>query len=221
MSEPYYAEARDKGVIFVRYEVDNKPEVTTKGGLKVEVDEPMVGKRLVIEPDALVLSARIDPTPGSDELTQMLKVCGNPEGFFLEAHVKLRPVEFATEGVYLAGLCHAPKSIDETIAQARAAASRACVVISKDEYEAEAAVAALNEDICDGCGICVPVCEYSAIDLIDRPDGKEGEKIARINEGLCKGCGGCVAACPSGAMEQKGFKNDQILAMIDAALAAN
>jgi heterodisulfide reductase subunit A len=143
----------------------------------------------------------------------------NEDGFFLEAHVKLRPVEFATEGIFVAGLAHAPKSMPETVAQAEAAAAKACTIISKEHYEAEPTIAALNEDLCDGCGICVPVCEYNALEVIDRPGGAEGEKIVRLNEAMCKGCGGCVAACPSGAMEQKGFKDEQMLAMVRAALA--
>jgi len=149
----------------------------------------------------------------------MLKVPMNEDGFLLEAHVKLRPVEFATEGIFVAGLAHSPKSMAETIAQAEAAAAKACTIISKDKYQAEPTIAAVNEDICDGCGICVPVCEYNALEVVDRPGGKEEEKIVQINEAMCKGCGGCVAACPSGAMEQKGFKNEQMLAMIKAALA--
>ena len=114
----------------------------------------------------------------------------------------------------MAGTCHAPKFIDETISQASAAVSRACTIISKDTYEAEAAIASVNEDICAGCGICKAVCSYGAIEIIT-----EGEKKkVKVTDAVCKGCGSCVAACPSGAMEQKGFKSRQLLAMVDAAL---
>jgi len=217
-NEEYFQAARDKGVIFVRYEADNKPKVTNKGALKLTVHELLLDRELVLEPDLLVLSSRIDPDSGNEALAQMLKVPMNEDGFLLEAHVKLRPVEFATEGIFVAGLAHSPKSMAETIAQAEAAAAKACTIISKDKYKAEPTIAAVNEDLCDGCGICVPVCEYNALEIADRPGGKEEEKIVQINEAMCKGCGGCVAACPSGAMEQKGFKNEQMLAMIKASL---
>ncbi|MGD8785889.1 MAG: 4Fe-4S dicluster domain-containing protein, partial [Phycisphaerales bacterium] len=218
-NEEYFQIARDKGIIFIRYEVDNKPKVTNKDGLKLTVHEPLLNRELILEPDLLVLSSRIEPDSGNEALAKLLKVPMNEDGFFLEAHVKLRPVEFATEGIFVAGLAHNPKSMAETIAQAEAAAAKACTIISKEKYEAEPTIAALNDDLCDGCGICVPVCEYNALEIVDRQGGKEEEKIVRINEAMCKGCGGCVAACPSGAMEQKGFKNEQMLAMIKAALA--
>jgi len=218
-NEEYFQQARSKGVLFVRYEPDNKPIVTNKGGLKVTVQEILLEREIELSADLLILSSRIEPDVGSEAIAQMLKVPVNEDGFLLEAHVKLRPVEFATEGIFVAGLAHSPKSMSETIAQAEAAAAKACTIISKDKYEAEPTIAAVNEDICDGCGICVPVCEYNALEIINRIGGKEEEKIVQINEAMCKGCGGCVAACPSGAMEQKGFKNEQMLAMIKAALA--
>ncbi|MHC4395136.1 MAG: FAD-dependent oxidoreductase [Planctomycetota bacterium] len=218
-SEEYFQQARDKGVIFVRYDLDHKPQVSDGRSLKVSVYEPLLEQDLVLNPDLLILSSRIDPDSSSEALGQMLKVPVNEDRFFLEAHVKLRPVEFATEGIFVAGLAHSPKSIAETIAQAEAAAAKACTIISKDEYEAEPTIAAVNEDLCDGCGICVPVCEYNALEVADRKGGTEDEKLVQLNEAMCKGCGGCVAACPSGAMEQKGFKDEQMLAMIRAALA--
>jgi heterodisulfide reductase subunit A len=219
LSEEYYQAARDKGVVFVRFEPEAKPEVANGGALTVTVREPLLERDLVLRPDLVVLSSRIDACTDNEAIGKMIKVPLNEDGFFLEAHAKLRPVEFATEGVFVAGLAHAPKPMAETIAQAEAAAAKACTIISKDRYAAEPTIAALNEDLCDGCGICVPVCEYNALEIIDRPGGEPGEKIVRLSEALCKGCGGCVAACPSGAMEQKGFKNDQMLAMIQAALA--
>lgn len=218
-SEEYFQQARDAGVIFVRYDLDNKPQVSNGRGLEVTVYEPLLDRQLVLCPDLLVLSTRIDPDSSNETLAQTLKVPMNEDGFFLEAHVKLRPVEFATEGIFVAGVAHSPKSIPETIAQAEAAAAKACTIISKDKYEAEPTIAAVNEDLCDGCGICVPVCEYNALEVVPRKGGSKDEKVVQLNEAMCKGCGGCVAACPSGAMEQKGFKNQQMLAMIRAALA--
>ena len=217
-AEQQFQAARDEGVIFIRYDLDKKPVVTNGGALKVTVLEPMLQQELVLRPDVLVLSTRIDANPDTQALAQMLKVPVNEDRFFLEAHVKLRPVEFATEGIFVAGLAHSPKSIPETIAQAEAAAAKVCTIISKDKYQAEPTIAAVNEDLCDGCGICVPVCEYNALEVVPRQGGSKDEKVVRLNEAMCKGCGGCVAACPSGAMEQKGFKNEQMLAMIRAAL---
>jgi heterodisulfide reductase subunit A-like polyferredoxin len=220
LNEEFFQQARDKGVIFVRYDPDNKPKVTAnKSGLKITVYEMLLDSELILHPDLLVLSSRIDPDSSNEELARMLKVPMNADKFFIEAHVKLRPVEFATEGIFLAGLCSAPKSIAETIAQAEAAAAKACTIISKDSYEAEPTIAAVNDDLCDGCGICVPVCEYNALEVVPRKGGGEDEKLVQLNEAMCKGCGGCVAACPSGAMEQKGFKDEQMLAMIRTALA--
>jgi heterodisulfide reductase subunit A-like polyferredoxin len=216
-AERYYEEARQAGVTFLRYEPEGKPQVQKRGNrLDVVVRDLQSGQTLSIrDVQALVLAARIDAEPENEQISQLFKVPLNQDGFFLEAHVKLRPVDFATEGVYLAGMAHNPKTIEEAIVQGRAAAARAATVISKDKYLAEATIAAVNEDLCDGCGICVGVCEYSALEIEEKPDGT---KIVRLNEAACKGCGCCVAACPSGAMEQKGYKNDQIMAEIDAAL---
>ena len=130
--------------------------------------------------------------------------------------MKLRPNDFATNGVFLAGIAHWPKFIDETIAQASGAAARAMTIISKEFLETQGIIAAVNDDVCDGCGVCEPVCEYRAITIVGT--GTPDKLKAVINEGLCMGCGTCVAACPSGALEQKGFKTAQILAQIDAAL---
>jgi len=146
-----------------------------------------------------------------------LKVPLSKDGYFLEAHMKLRPVDFATEGIFLAGMAHWPKFVDEAIAQASGAAARAITIISKDTLDTEGIIAAVNEDICDGCGICEPVCEYKAIQIVKISESQEKLK-AIVNEGLCKGCGACVAGCPSGAMEQKGYKTSQVIAMIDTAL---
>jgi heterodisulfide reductase subunit A2 len=138
----------------------------------------------------------------------------NADGFFLEAHVKLRPVDFATEGVFTAGLCHFPKFIDEAAAQAEATAGRAATVLAKDTYQAEAAISRVDEQRCSGCGICVSVCAYGAPGLVE----KDGKTVSRVNEALCKGCGSCAAACPAGAMSHLGFRIEQTRAMLRAAL---
>jgi len=166
--------------------------------------------------DCLVLSVGISPDRAEkEELAKMLKIPISKDGYYFEAHQKLRPVDFATEGVYVAGLAHWPKHIDECIAQASGAASRALTVISKSELISEGIIASVNEKYCDGCGVCEGCCEYNAIEIVDIGDG---QLRSHVNDGLCKACGCCVAACPSGAMEQKGFRNIQIEAEIDAAL---
>ncbi len=216
--EKFYKEASQKGVTFIRFDDGTKPKVEEKSGkLEVTVKDEDTGKDVVLRPDHLVLAAGTRPSHDIEALAPMLKVPVTKEGFFLEAHMKLRPVEFATEGVYLAGLAHGPKFVDESIGQALAAVSRAMTVLSKTTLEAEGIVASIEESLCDGCGICVPTCEYKALDVL--PDKKDPKKkIVEVNVGLCKGCGACVGACPSGALTQKGFRDEQIYAMIDAAL---
>ncbi len=135
----------------------------------------------------------------------------NEDGFFVEAHAKLRPVDFATDGVFLCGLAHYPKPVDESIAQAQAAVARAVTLLSSLKIEVSGTVALTNQAICSRCGVCVAICPYSA------PGWNEKTNKAEINPALCKGCGLCVASCRSGAITLKGFNQDQIFAMIDAA----
>ncbi len=216
--EDLYKEAGMAGVRFVRVPEDKPPMVTKEGDqLKLVATDIVLGDDLELKPDMVVLSTGIRPHHDNEDLAKMLKVPLSKDKYFLEAHMKLRPVDFATNGVYLCGLAHWPKFTDEAIAQASGAAARAMTIISKPELKSEGIIAAVNDDICDGCAICEPVCEYKAITIEADPKNPEKKK-AIVNEGLCKGCGCCVAACPSGAMEQRGFKNQQILASIDAAL---
>ncbi len=206
LRERYYRVAREKGVIFVRYEEEEKPDVQSNGdGLTVSVKDKILGRTLDFRPDLLVLSAGIVANADNKMLSQLLKVPLDADGFFLEAHVKLRPVDFATDGVFVCGLSHYPKDISETIAQARAAAGRAATVLSKDSIEAEGKVSSIREDRCSGCGACVEVCAYNAIEL----DPEKG--IAVLNEALCKGCGACAATCRASAVDLSGFSNEQIL----------
>ena len=173
-----------------------------------------MGCTLQIDSYLLVLAPAIVPQDDAEDTAKMLKVPLTQERFFLEAHMKLRPVDFSVDGVFLAGMAHAPKSVEETIAQAEAAASRAATIISKPDYTPEAIVASVDEDVCAACGICVSVCSYDAPEIVT----VRGRKFSRINQALCKGCGACANACPSGAVQQLGFRPKQIAEMVSAAL---
>lgn len=211
LKERFYKTAREKNIIFIRYEKDKKPEVFSKdGNLQVKITDKISKEDLLINPDLVVLSTGIVPNPMNKELSQFLKVPLNQDGFFLEAHAKLRPVDFATDGIFVCGLAHYPKDISETIAQAHAAAGRAATILSKDNIEAECRVSYIREERCSGCKACLNVCAYNAIEFDDQ------KHIAIINEALCKGCGVCSATCRSSAIDIKGFKNEQILAALAA-----
>jgi heterodisulfide reductase subunit A len=207
LKENYYQEARNKGIIFIRYEEDEKPVVARNAQRpEVRVRDRVLNRMLAIHPDLLVLSAGIVANPDNPSLSQLLKVPLDADRFFLEAHVKLRPVDFATDGVFVCGMAHYPKDISETISQARAAAGRAATILAKTEIEAEGKVSRVRAERCSGCGACVDVCAYKAIEL----DPVKG--IAVVNEGLCKGCGACAASCRMNAIDLKGFADEQILA---------
>jgi heterodisulfide reductase subunit A len=169
---------------------------------------------LEIDADLIVLAPPIVPREDAEQVAQMLKVPLTSEGFFLEAHMKLRPIDFSADGIFLAGIAHSPKDIGETIAQAKATAARAATILCKDEYTPEAIIASVDEEVCAGCGLCVSVCSYDAPELI----AVRGRQVSRINQALCKGCGACAGACPSGAMQQLGFRPRQIAEMVSAAL---
>ncbi len=180
LRERYYRVAREKGVIFIRHDEDNKPLVgKDNGALLVEVKDELLGKTIRIKPDLVVLSTGIVPNPENKALSQFLKVPLDADGFFLEAHVKLRPVDFATDGIFVCGLAHYPKDIGETVTQARAAAGRAATVLGKDAIEAEGKAASFAETRCSGCGACVEITAYKAIEL------DPVARIAKVTEALC------------------------------------
>ena len=221
--EQYYSQAREMGIEFIRYDVDHKPKVIPVRPLSaregqqgvgsddqvtVSVYDSILGAKLHIPTDLLVLSSRINPNPDNEELSQFFKVPLNSEKFFLEAHVKLRPVDFATDGVFLCGLAHYPKDIHEAISQAMAASGRAATILSKDLIAGEGKICYVNELRCSGCGACLTVCAYNAISL------DEERQVAVINELLCKGCGACAATCRGSAIKLHGFEDEQILKML-------
>lgn len=224
LMEDYYQKAREKGVIFIRYDEDAPPVVENKKGkLSVSIQDPILKRKLLIPCDLLVLSVGIIPYEENEELAKMLKVPLNEDGFFLEAHMKLRPVDFSSDGVFLCGICHSPKFIDESIAQASAAASRAETIISKDYIEAGGAISYVNEELCRACGECIEACEFNAVELVEKEvTGVEGwspskTQVARVNAVVCKGCGACNVVCPTGAISAYHFTTEQIESMIKAA----
>jgi heterodisulfide reductase subunit A len=213
--ELYYEEAAHKGVTFIRYDLGTKPRVTVDGeDLRIEVLDHFIGEEVILTPDYLILSPATIPNEDNPDLGQMLKVPLSKDEFFLEAHMKLRPVEFATEGIYLAGLAHSPKFLNECVSEAHAAVSRACTVLSKKFVEADSAVSVVNPEKCVGCGNCEEICEYKAPALVEQDDGR---LISEINRALCKGCGACAVGCCNGAIVTLHFKDDQILSMVESA----
>jgi heterodisulfide reductase subunit A len=176
--------------------------------LKVSFNEASLNRKMELRPGILILAVAIVPDK-SNPLSQYFKISQNHDGFFAEAHVKLRPSDFATDGVFLAGLAHAPKPIDESITQAQAAAARAITLLSAKTISVEGTIAHVNQSLCSGCGICESICPYSA------PSINEKSGRAEINSTLCKGCGLCTASCRSGAIRLKGFETEQIMAMIN------
>ncbi len=208
--ETFYTQAREKGVLFVRFDEKKKPSVSLSDGrLSVEIEDPMLHLPLTLRPDLLVLSEAVVPNEGSKELANHFKFPLTLEGFFLEAHVKLRPVDFATDGLYLCGMAHYPKSINETIAQAEAASARAATILSQDVLQVGGVVAVVEGERCAACLTCVRVCPYS-VPVIN----VKGE--AEIDLAKCKGCGSCAAECPARAIELMHFRDPQLWAKCQA-----
>ncbi|MFN2158343.1 MAG: FAD-dependent oxidoreductase [Anaerolineales bacterium] len=218
--ERLYTEARRSGVKFIHFDFDHKPDVSVNGpdeGLVVTVRDPILERSLEIQPDMLVLSTPVVPPEGMRELANRLKLSIDTDGFFLEAHVKLRPVDFAADGVFMAGMAHYPKFLDETIAQAQAAASRAAITLSKKTMLTNAQVAVVDPLLCVGCLTCVRICPYEVPRISDEYSGV-GEIIgaAYIEPAVCHGCGSCVSECPARAIQLMHSTDDQNLTKIDA-----
>ena len=210
--EAAYREAREKGILFVRYDPEQPPELDLDGALGVRFREPSLGRNLEMKADLLVLAAPIVPRADREELSELLRVPLNADGFFLEAHMKLRPVDFASEGLFLCGTAHAPKFITETIAQATAVAGRAASILSRKEMPVGGMTAWVDSDKCISCMTCVHVCPYMA------PKIGENNK-AEVQGAVCMGCGSCTAECPAKAITLRHYVDAQILGAVDALLA--
>ncbi len=218
-SEDYYRKASDAHVKFIRYEAEAKPRVEPaeeegRPVLRVTLPDYILDRELALDADCLVLSAAIVPGADNREIAKHFKVSMGPDGFFKEAHVKLRPVEFGTDGVYLCGLAHYPKHISETINQAYGAASRVITLLAHDRVTVSGAVCEVEERKCMACGACIDACVYGAIEFRKTKQGKK----ALVNPVLCKGDGLCNAKCPTGAIFLKHFTDADILSQIDAAV---
>ncbi len=211
--ELLYKKARQLGVIFIRYTPDRKPRVAeTADGLSVFVLEPILGREIEIEADLVNLATAIEPADNGD-IARMFKVPVNAENFLAEAHVKLRPVDSVSDGVFICGLAHYPKFVEESIAQAQAAAARAAIVLARDRLEIMPIVSEVNRDLCIGCGLCEISCPFGAIRL-EKIEGL-GYRAENISA-LCKGCGICAASCPQKAIDMRHFRDRQITAAVAA-----
>lgn len=214
--EKYYTELRDLGTMFVHYDLNKKPEVTLvddwnpNSQVNITVFDPIINKEVEVKADLLILATAVDARKENIDLGRMLKVPLNADGMFMEAHVKLRPVDFATDGIFVAGLAHTPKDMDESMTQAKAAASRALTFLNKKAILAEGTIAEVNDSRCTGCGYCEQICAYNAIEV------DLEKEIAIVNEALCKGCGACVASCRCAALDLRGFSNEQLFSAFDA-----
>ncbi|MDL2246569.1 CoB--CoM heterodisulfide reductase iron-sulfur subunit A family protein [Methanobrevibacter sp. OttesenSCG-928-K11] len=212
--EEFYKNSQEKyGIEFLRgkpAQIFENDDLT----LTVRAEDTLLGKITEFEYDMVVLSVGLEAPEGSNELRQTLGLSRSADGFYMEAHPKLRPVDTLTDGVYIAGVAQGPKDIPDAVAQGSAAASRAAIPMSQGEVEIEPIVAANDADVCGACEVCIELCPYGAIGI----EEDAGDEHAAINVALCKGCGTCVGACPSGALDQQHFKTEQIMAQISAAL---
>jgi heterodisulfide reductase subunit A len=212
LMERYYTQARSEGIEFIQYELDAKPDLNVDGGvLQLKVKDRILGEEVILQPDLVVLASAIVPYE-NEALAKMLKVPLTADGFFLEAHMKLRPVDFATDGIFLAGLAHFPKTISESISQADAAAARATASIAKGYVSVLPTISEVDQTRCVGCGLCELLCPFSAIRVVETEKGSKAETIAAS----CKGCGICASSCPQKAATVHHFSDEQLSAQIEA-----
>jgi len=218
-TEDRYREARGKGVHFVRYSDEAPPLVRDEGGrLTVDLKDPVIGKKLSIRTDLLVLSAAVHPNPDNEQLAKALKVAIGNDGFLLETHMKMRPVDFSTEGVFLCGLAHGPKGLGEATVQALAAASHAYNLLAKGHLTGEVIIAQVNPDKCRGCGRCEEACEFAAIHVVTEAIGNIERMVSKVDLARCKGCGRCSVVCCNKSIAMGHFTTAQVIGIVDAAL---
>ncbi len=218
--EQRYRTARERGVRFIRLAGDDDPQVVANNGhVRMSINDDVLKTTISLEPELLVLSTAISPRPDTAALAQKLKLPLTQDGFFLEAHLKLRPVDFASEGIFLCGLAHGPKTADESVAQAMAAAARAATILSKPRVEIQAAISQVVDENCDGCAYCVDPCPFRAIGLVEYMKNGEVKKVVDADPAKCQGCGVCQATCPKQGVFVRNFRTDQLAAMVEAALA--
>ncbi len=218
--EKYYRQSRDQGVLFLRFDPEQPPQVMADGALQVVVHDAMLETDILLEADRLVLSVATVPREDASQLAQLLKVPRIQDGFFQEAHMKLAPVDFASDGIFLCGMAHYPKkAVTESVIQAKAAAGRAATILSQRELEIEPIISHVLDEKCDGCAYCVDPCPFDAITLIEYQDesGRTKKRVV-VDETICKGCGTCQATCPKDAIFISHFKLDYLRAMTMAAL---
>jgi heterodisulfide reductase subunit A len=209
--EAAYKEARDKGILFVRYDEKQPPHYSEENGPMIRVTDHVLARELAMKPDLLVLASPIVARKDRQEISDLLRVPLNADGFFLEAHVKLRPVDFASEGLFLCGTAHAPKFISETVSQANAVAGRAATILSRKLMPVGAQTAWIDPDKCIACMTCVHVCPYMAPNI-----GKDNK--AEVQAAVCMGCGSCTASCPAKAISLHHYLDVQILGAINGLL---
>ncbi|MDR3568410.1 MAG: CoB--CoM heterodisulfide reductase iron-sulfur subunit A family protein [Syntrophobacteraceae bacterium] len=217
LREDYYREAADKDVKFVRFEPEDRPlveAVVAEGRpvIRITTLDPVLGQRLLLDADHLILSAAVVPSEGIKKIAGLFKTAPGPDGFFQEAHAKLKPVDFGAEGVYLCGTAHYPKHISEAVSQAYGAAGRALTLLSHETVVASGSVCDVDENRCVACGACITVCSYGAIDFAQTPKGRK----AAVNAVLCKGDGLCNTVCPTSAISLKHYTDEEIFSQIDA-----
>jgi heterodisulfide reductase subunit A len=214
MYEEFYYRIQDEGAKFIRGRVANILEDPVTKNLHVNAEDTLLGRPIDMEVDMVVLAAAVQPSAQTEATRRLFGVSCSQDGWLLEAHPKLNPCGTTTAGVYLAGVCQGPKDIPDTVAQAEGAASAASIPIHRGEVELEPYFAVCREDICAGCGMCINLCPYQALSLIE----KDGRTVMHVTEAKCKGCGTCGGFCPGGAIWMQHFTTPQIVAQIDAFL---
>jgi heterodisulfide reductase subunit A len=217
--EILYEEARDQGVVFIRYRQANPPQVKqgADGRIQITVMDHILERPVQLNVDLLTLATAIIPHHNAP-LAELYKIPLNAEGFFTEAHAKIKPVEATTEGIYLAGLAHYPKPLQESVAEAMAAASRAATVLSRTQLQLESNISHVVDENCDGCAFCVDACPFKAITLMEYKYEGQVKKTVEVDEIKCKGCGSCMATCPKQGVYVAGFSPQQLGAQVEAAL---